>query len=157
MSHHRSAVSRPRCTLGITPSMKCARVTCRRCVGRKGDREVIAHQNCHWPDHPRRDMPPQGSNKSARSLLLVISILALQETKTHVTLPESRVKVAARTPPPPANLGLGPEGGIKIKQANSSLPRAVGQGSRLLSESHRPSLWLRIETRSVRLLTSFPQ
>lgn len=67
--------------------MKCARFTCRRCVGWKGNQEVTVHQNCHQPDHPWRDMPLRGSKKSACPLLLVIPILALQETKHRLYFP----------------------------------------------------------------------
>lgn len=56
MSHHQCAVSRQRCMLGIIPSMKCARFTCRRCLGPKGNQEVRVHQNYHQPDQPWRDI-----------------------------------------------------------------------------------------------------
>lgn len=59
------------------PSMKCARFTCRHCVGPSSNQQVIVDWNCYWPIHPQMEMSPQGSNKNAFPLLLVISILAL--------------------------------------------------------------------------------
>lgn len=63
--------------------MKCAHFTCDTC-GAKG--ELMGHSLSEPPQvRPRRmDTPLQGSTRML-SLLLVISILALQETRTEIT------------------------------------------------------------------------